>query len=74
MMHYKQLNYQHDHKQQEVIFHKRVRVFYKGFQTRENNRIHQLFTKRRLLFFRACKAGKTMDITRLFRPSDFYCL
>ena len=44
----------------DVIFHKRVRVFYQGFQTRENNRIHELFTKRRLFFFRACKAGKTM--------------
>ena len=24
-----------------VIFHKRVRVFYQGFQTRENNGIHE---------------------------------
>ena len=24
-----------------VTFHKRVRVFYQGFQTRENNRIHE---------------------------------
>ena len=44
----------------EVIFHKRVRVFYQGFQTREDNRIHELFTKRRLLCFRACKTRKTM--------------
>ena len=57
-----------------VIFHKRVRVFYQGFQTHESNRIHELFTKGRLLFFRACKARKTMKITRPFRPSDFYCL
>ena len=35
-------------------------MFYQGFQTRENNRINELFTKRRLLFFRACKARKTM--------------
>ena len=58
----------------DVIFHKRVRVFYQGLQTRENNRIHELLTKRRLLLLRACKARKTMDITRLFRPRDFYCL
>ena len=57
----------------DVIFHKRVRVFYQGFKTRENNRIYELFTKRRLLLLRACKARKTMDITRPFRPSDFYC-
>jgi hypothetical protein len=25
----------------KVIFHKRVRVFYQGFQTRENNGIHE---------------------------------
>ena len=31
-------------------------MFYQGFQTRENNRMHEMFTKRRLLFFRACKA------------------
>ena len=24
-----------------VIFHKRMRVFYQGFQTRENNGIHE---------------------------------
>ena len=37
-------------------------MFYQGFQTRENNRIHELFIKQRLLFFRACKARKTMEI------------
>ncbi len=26
----------------DVIFHKRVRVFYQGFQTRKNNRFHEI--------------------------------
>ena len=31
----------HDIPHIHVIFHKRVRVFYQGFQTRENNGIHE---------------------------------
>ena len=49
-------------------------MFYQGFQTRESNRIHELFTKRRLLFFRACKARKTMKTRGRLRRVIFMVL
>ena len=49
-------------------------MFYQGFQTRESNRIHELFTKPRLLFFRACKARKTMKTRGRLHPVIFIVL
>jgi hypothetical protein len=54
-----------------VIFHKRVRVFYRGFQTCENNRIHESVHQAISLFSWSCKTLRTIKTTRPFRPRVF---
>ena len=58
----------------DVKHNKPARVFYHGFQTRENNVTHEVVYQATLLFSRICKARKTMKITRPLRPRVFITL
>jgi hypothetical protein len=48
-----------------------VRVFYRGFQTCENNRIHESVHQAISLFSWSCKTLRTIKTTRPFRPRVF---
>ena len=56
-----------------AIFHKRVRVFYQGFQTRENNRIHETVYQAIFIVLENLLNTKNNENTRPERPSGFYC-
>ena len=58
----------------DVKYNKPAGMFYQGFHTRENNVTHEVVYQASLLFWRICKARKTMKITRPLRPRVFVTL